>query len=263
MAEADIEIEGEPLLARDVLVAGEGFVDLHAPLLLPPLGADSSGQPVSVQAVGVGELADKLLVAFPGVAWHRKVAKGTVPKGFMSRFFAAEVAACASSDRAQAIKGQTLKVWLGVVEPSGEEQLEVSDDVPSIPFQGLEALAAIWASQRSASTPLHTASAMHYLSVLQASSARSSAWLLQRPLCAQELPKPALLLSLEQKEPLPNHVRMPLLTRLSSFQVSILAWCKRHKRPLSDDAATYAAWPLVASPARASCKAPFQAFGEI
>ena len=64
------------MVARNVLVAGEDFVDLHAPLLVLPLGSNDQGQQVSVQAAAVGEVADKLLVA-----WHRKVAKRTVPKG--------------------------------------------------------------------------------------------------------------------------------------------------------------------------------------
>ena len=211
MAEVDLEVEGEPLTPRDVLVAGEDFLDLHAPLLVLPLGSDASGLPVSVQALAVGEVANKLLVGFPGLAWNRQVAKRTVPKGFMTKVFAAEVAACSMENRSHPLEGQVIKVWLGTVESSGEEQLEVTDEPPTVSFGSLssgellvpfgEALAAIWAAQRGAATPLSKGMAL--LKGLLASNGPCKSWLL-----------PCLLAPLS---PLPLHspLQLPLAAKLA------------------------------------------------
>ena len=97
MAEAE-DLEGELLSLRDVLATGEGFVDHECPLLLLDCGQDAEGLPITVHCMGIGDIGGLVLLAFPATAWHRKVAKRTVPKGFLSKVFAAEVAAVSFSD---------------------------------------------------------------------------------------------------------------------------------------------------------------------
>ena len=162
------EFEGEPIGPRDVLAVGEDFVDLHCPLLLLPLGDDEH---LPIQVVAVGEVGGKILVALPGSAWHRKVAKRTAPKGLMTRVFAAEVATCALSDHSFPVEGQVLRIWLGHLEPSGEELLEVSEDQASVVFGTLPSgeplvpfVTGIWRAQLQAGTPVQTASETEGLS---------------------------------------------------------------------------------------------------
>ena len=127
-----LEVDGEALTARDSIVAGEDFVDLFAPLLVLLCGDDEAGAPVTVQALAIGEVQSKLLIALPAAAWHRKVARRTVPRGFLTKVVAVETAACLASDRGREVAGQTVRLWIGLCEPAAESALEVTDDEPSV-----------------------------------------------------------------------------------------------------------------------------------
>ena len=161
MEEEPGEYDGDALSPRDAVAAGEDFVDLFCPLLCLRCGEDEEGNQVSVQAVAVGEVQGKLLIAVPAAAWHRKVAKRSVPRGFMTKVFAAETAVCTVQDRGSEVEGQVVRIWLGYCEPSAESALEISDGwLPSgeslLPF--VEALAEIWQAQVAAgSTSAQTA----------------------------------------------------------------------------------------------------------
>ena len=148
---------------------GEGFLDPLAPLCFLACGEDEEGFPVTVHCVVVGDVQGKLLICLPAAAWHRKVAKRTVPRGFLSKVIAAEVAAASVADRAVEIPGQTVRVWLGFCEGEAEQSIQVIDGVPSVSFGSLptgdllvpfaEALALLWQHQvaGNVSTPVHTA----------------------------------------------------------------------------------------------------------
>eukprot|EP00439_Symbiodinium_sp_Y106_P068165 s2190_g11.t1 len=123
MDDLDLQVDGEELSARDAVCAGEDFVDLHAPLLLLQCGEDEEGNPVTVQALAIGEVQGKLLLALPAAAWHRKVAKRSVPRGFLTKVVAVEVAACLASDRGKDAEGQTVRIWVGLCEPAAESAL--------------------------------------------------------------------------------------------------------------------------------------------
>ena len=162
--------DGDPLNARDAAAVGEGFVDQLCPLLLLHCGENSEGAQVTVQALCVGDVGGRLLLALPAAAWHRTIARRTVPKGFMTKVFGAEVSACSEKERTAEVPGQTLRIWLGCCEASAEDSLEVSDDTPTVPFGLLpsgeallpfvDSLAEIWQAQvaQPQETPLHTAS---------------------------------------------------------------------------------------------------------
>ena len=162
MDDLDLHVDGEELSARDAVCAGEDFVDLHAPLLLLQCGEDEEGNPVTVQALAIGEVQGKLLLALPAAAWHRKVAKRSVPRGFLTKVVAVEVAACLASDRGKDAEGQTVRIWVGLCEPAAESALTVSDEEPAVPFALLpsgealfpfaDALAALLHNQVAAGT---------------------------------------------------------------------------------------------------------------
>ena len=169
MEEEAADLDGEALAARDCACVGDGFLDPFAPLCFLACGEDEEGFPVTVHCVVVGDVQGKLLICLPAAAWHRKVAKRTVPRGFLSKVIAAEVAATSVSDRAVEVTGQTVRVWLGFCEGEAEQSIQVSDAVPSVSFGTLptgdllvpfaEALALLWQHQVSgvATTPVHTA----------------------------------------------------------------------------------------------------------
>ena len=98
--------DGEPLNARDAAAVGEGFLDQLCPLLVLHCGENAEGAPVTVQALCVGDVGGRLLLALPAAAWHRTIARRTVPKGFLSRVFGAEVVACSGKDRASEVPGR-------------------------------------------------------------------------------------------------------------------------------------------------------------
>ncbi|CAE7935443.1 unnamed protein product, partial [Symbiodinium necroappetens] len=88
------------------------------------------GAEVLVTAVLVREQEGKLIMAVPSSAWHRKVTKRTLPRGFMSRVGAAEVAACVSTDRRDVLEAVVVRVWLGLVDPQAEASISVPDELP-------------------------------------------------------------------------------------------------------------------------------------
>ncbi|CAE7253194.1 unnamed protein product, partial [Symbiodinium sp. CCMP2456] len=92
-------VDGDPLTARDALAAGDGFEDAVCPLAVLRCGVDDAGQEVLVQGLLVKEVEGRLVLAIPASAWHKKVNRRTLPKGFMTKVGAAEVLACAASSR--------------------------------------------------------------------------------------------------------------------------------------------------------------------
>ncbi|CAE7260782.1 unnamed protein product [Symbiodinium microadriaticum] len=131
------DFDGDPVSARDALATGEGFVDAFCPPALLKCGADEGDEAITVQALVVREVDGKLVLAVPASAWHRKVSKRALPKGFLTKVAAAEVAACAASDRGSAVEGVALRVWFGLVEPAAEGALEISEEVASVSFGSL------------------------------------------------------------------------------------------------------------------------------
>ena len=137
LSEPEADFDGDPVSARDALATGEGFVDAFCPPALLKCGADEGDAAITVQALVVREVDGKLVLAVPASAWHRKVSKRTLPKGFLTKVAAAEVAACAASDRGSAVEGVALRVWFGLVEPAAEGALEISEEVASVSFGSL------------------------------------------------------------------------------------------------------------------------------
>ena len=124
------EEEGQPLAPRDALAVGEGFQDLHCPLALVRCGSQADGSELCIAAIVIREHEGKIVLAVPGSAWHRQVARRTLPKGFLTKVCGAEVAACGSALRSEALEGSTVRVWLGLVEPSNEGSIQIPDEMP-------------------------------------------------------------------------------------------------------------------------------------
>ena len=224
MEEEAADIDGDALAARDCACVGEGFLDPLAPLCFLACGEDEEGFPVTVHCVVVGDVQGKLLICLPAAAWHRKVAKRTVPRGFLSKVIAAEVAAASVADRAVEIPGQAVRVWLGFCEGEAEQSIQVSDGVPSVSFGSLptgdllvpfaEALALLWQHQvaGNASTPVHTANegADPQGSVPERLLLSSGLWLLlPRPPAWMEAPRQPQSSIPVQRQALPNRLHAP------------------------------------------------------
>ena len=121
------EEDGQPLAPRDALAAGEGFEDPQCPLAVVRCGNQADGTEVVITAIAVKEHDGKIVLAVPTSAWHRQVSR-TLPKGFLAKVCAAE--ACGSALRSEALEGATVRVWLGLVEPTAEDSIQVPDDMP-------------------------------------------------------------------------------------------------------------------------------------
>ena len=122
------EEDGQPLAPRDALAAGEGFEDPQCPLAVVRCGNQADGTEVVITAIAVKEHDGKIVLAVPTSAWHRQVSRRTLPKGFLAKVCAAE--ACGSALRSEALEGATVRVWLGLVEPTAEDSIQVPDDMP-------------------------------------------------------------------------------------------------------------------------------------
>ena len=221
MEEEAADIDGDALAARDCACVGEGFLDPLAPLCFLACGEDEEGFPVTVRCVVVGDVQGKLLICLPAAAWHRKVAKRTVPRGFLSKVIAAAVAAASVADRAVEIPGQAVRVWLGFCEarPSNPFRFPMVCRRSAlgpldllVPFA--EALALLWQHQvaGNASTPVHTANegADPQGSVPERLLLSSGLWLLlPRPPAWMEAPRQPQSSIPVQRQALPNRLHAP------------------------------------------------------
>ena len=124
------EEDGQPLGVRDVLAAGEGFEDPQCPLAVVRFGSQADGSEVVITAIAVKEQDGRIVLAVPSSAWHRQVSRRSLPKGFMTKVCAAEVAACGSALRSEALEGATVRVWFGLVDPALESAIQVPDEPP-------------------------------------------------------------------------------------------------------------------------------------
>ena len=100
--------------------SGEFSVDYHTAVLELAGG-------VSLRIVPVAEFDNRCLVAVPLSVWHRKVAKRVMPQGSMIKVVAVEVAVCNVAER-DVILAQTMKVWMGFLDPSFVDQLSAGED---------------------------------------------------------------------------------------------------------------------------------------
>ena len=85
---------------------------------------------VVITAIAVKEQNGRIVLAVPSSAWHRQVFRRSLPKGFMTKVCAAEVAACGSALRSEALEGATVRVWFGLVDPALESAIQVPDEPP-------------------------------------------------------------------------------------------------------------------------------------
>lgn len=114
MAEAD-EFDGEPASASDMLRACAVLANETGKLEDEyPVGVceviSSTGEPIRVALICVGEKAGTFLVAVPQTAWHRIVARRRLPSSFLAKPMLCDVAVAPSRDPAAA--SENSKLWL-------------------------------------------------------------------------------------------------------------------------------------------------------
>ena len=69
-----------------------------------------------IQVIGVAEIDQQALVAFPDLAWHRIRAKRELPEDGLTRAIRGEVRAASELDRSVA-EEHSQKIWLGFLKP--------------------------------------------------------------------------------------------------------------------------------------------------
>ncbi|CAE7616322.1 unnamed protein product [Symbiodinium microadriaticum] len=92
---------------------------------------------VVVHGILVREMGTRLVLAVSASAWHKKVNRRTLLRGFLTEVAAAEVLACTATARASPVDDYVIWVWSGLVEPVSEQSIEVSDDPVTVGFGNL------------------------------------------------------------------------------------------------------------------------------
>ena len=108
-----------------VVVDASGHIEFEYPLL-----AFQSGEDL-VPLVRVAYIGEKLLVAVPSSAWHRKVNKRVLPQASLQKPVVVELGACLGEDRETELESPLCRCWMGflcedhvralVVPEEGEE----------------------------------------------------------------------------------------------------------------------------------------------
>ncbi|CAE7424252.1 unnamed protein product [Symbiodinium sp. CCMP2592] len=101
---------------------------------------DATGPTLSCSIVVIAQLEGSFLVAVPQTAWHRTAGRRYLPRTALSRTVLAEVLAAAEDDPTATRPGLRLKVWLGMLDPGLEGQVDYAVEgvlSPDVPFSGL------------------------------------------------------------------------------------------------------------------------------
>ena len=119
------EVEAADRLS--LVVAADGTIDPEYPIYTLPGSADTS-----VQVVCVAELGDRILVAVPFTAWHKKTAKRVLGPKSLQKVTVVQVPCC-TPDRRQEMDGEmVLKIWMGFLSPEAVPMLDLGDVIPDV-----------------------------------------------------------------------------------------------------------------------------------
>ena len=137
---ASEEEEGEGLaspenanLRSHFVISGSGGCNDFYNIGIFDAGEDSK----SVAIIGIIDIDGSILVALPEFGWAQKKAERVLPKGALSKVRAVRVTSCRIGDRTAASDVPSLKIWLGLLDPSFEEFVKVDPfEAPSVDFPG-------------------------------------------------------------------------------------------------------------------------------
>ena len=110
-----------------IVVDSAGEVDFEYQLLILTL---NSG--VRIQAIAVGYIDGKVLVALPLTTWHKRTAsKRALPQGGLMKPVTVELGVAELLDREKLLEGQVIKVWMGFLAAELVQQLTLEDEIES------------------------------------------------------------------------------------------------------------------------------------
>ena len=98
-----------------VVDSASGVVNQHYPFGI--IRISSLPHTPAVQVIFVAELDNKILVAFPGSAWHKQKNQRVLPNGWITRATSVEVAACSMVEREVVVEYLFLSCWIGLLKP--------------------------------------------------------------------------------------------------------------------------------------------------
>ena len=120
-------------LRSHFVISGSGGCNDFYNIGIFDAGEDSK----SVAIIGITDIDGSILVALPQFGWAQKKAERVLPKGALSKVRAVRVTSCRIGDRTAASDAPSLKIWLGLLDPSFEEFVKVDPfEAPSVDFPG-------------------------------------------------------------------------------------------------------------------------------
>ena len=120
-------------LRSHFVISGSGGCNDFYNIGIFDAGEDSK----SVAIIGITDIDGSILVALPEFGWAQKKAERVLPKGALSKVRAVRVTSCRIGDRTAASDVPSLKIWLGLLDPSFEEFVKVDPfEAPSVDFPG-------------------------------------------------------------------------------------------------------------------------------
>ena len=79
--------------------------------------AFDSGEPVSIELVGIAFVEEKLLVAVPHHAWDRRISKRLLPSKSLTKVSLFEVQFCLEADPSVPAGEELFRLWVGFLNP--------------------------------------------------------------------------------------------------------------------------------------------------
>ena len=119
------EEEGSPELHPGGTVFEEGVVHAEYQCWCLKSGSTLVAEPQFIEVVAVCRIESKLLVAVPLGAWHRTLSRRLLPSKALTKAVTVEVSLCAPYDREATEVEDTVKLWMGFLNPSLEDGLEM------------------------------------------------------------------------------------------------------------------------------------------
>ena len=105
---ASVEPDGDPAAEDDlVVVDATGEIDFDYPLC----GLEAGEELIPLVRVAI--IGDRLLVAVPLSAWHRKLNKRVLPRACLQKPVVVEVGSCSSEDREAELERPLCRCWMG------------------------------------------------------------------------------------------------------------------------------------------------------
>ena len=122
--------QDEGVSVRDALVFKEGRTNIV--YKVGTLAGSGSGETCAI--ICIAELGGRLIVAVPGSAWSKKVAKRKLEKTALGKAISIDVVGCSVADLESPLPEVLIKAWVGVLSMHDEARVDFSNLVPTYGF---------------------------------------------------------------------------------------------------------------------------------